>query len=255
MFLAYVSEFIAFLSLKDRSLEEILEHVVKQTLNPLEVSSAFISQLNDKNQVEKVASFGIFEEASNNFDTSYDLHVKLPLTEAINQHSTVWINSLPEWPIEYPTLQNSPYNSGEKSFICFPIEKSHTPVAVLGIFSSSVIHPDAETDAFLKAIGHVMSLYMYRNIHATPEFKNSLTKRTIHRPEVKDPRITERQRIIIRMIDEGRTNLAISKLLGYSESTIRQETIKIYAKLGCNGREETAKIYREHQIHTPDFQM
>jgi DNA-binding CsgD family transcriptional regulator len=47
------------------------------------------------------------------------------------------------------------------------------------------------------------------------------------------------------MMSEGRTNLVISELLGYSESTVRQETIKIFAILVCHGREEASKIYRE----------
>jgi DNA-binding CsgD family transcriptional regulator len=51
--------------------------------------------------------------------------------------------------------------------------------------------------------------------------------------------------LILKLISENRTNVMISERLGYSESTIRQETIKIYAKLGCNGREEAADIYRE----------
>ena len=57
--------------------------------------------------------------------------------------------------------------------------------------------------------------------------------------------LTERQQVILRLISEDRTNLVIGELLGYSESTIRQETIKIFAKLGCTGRHEAALIYKE----------
>jgi DNA-binding CsgD family transcriptional regulator len=49
--------------------------------------------------------------------------------------------------------------------------------------------------------------------------------------------------LILKLIAEGRTNAAIADVLGYSESLIRQETIKIYAKLGCSGRNEAAQIY------------
>jgi DNA-binding NarL/FixJ family response regulator len=57
--------------------------------------------------------------------------------------------------------------------------------------------------------------------------------------------LTERQLVILQLISEDRTNTSISELLGYSESTIRQETIKIFAKLQCSGRHEAAQIYRE----------
>jgi DNA-binding CsgD family transcriptional regulator len=70
--------------------------------------------------------------------------------------------------------------------------------------------------------------------------------------------LTERQSVILKLIAEGRTNVDIAEILGYSESLIRQETIRIYAHLNCNGRSEAAKIYRmkfestnqEHSVPT-----
>jgi DNA-binding NarL/FixJ family response regulator len=56
--------------------------------------------------------------------------------------------------------------------------------------------------------------------------------------------LTERQELILRLISEGRTNGDIADVLGYSESLIRQETIRIYAHLGCSGRTEAASIFR-----------
>jgi DNA-binding NarL/FixJ family response regulator len=60
--------------------------------------------------------------------------------------------------------------------------------------------------------------------------------------------LSQRQDLILRMISEGRTNLAIGEILQYSESTIRQETIRIFSKLGCDGRVEAADIYRIREL-------
>lgn len=49
---------------------------------------------------------------------------------------------------------------------------------------------------------------------------------------------TERQTLILRMVELGRTNADIAEQMGYSESLIRQETITIYRKLGVTGRKE-----------------
>ena len=73
-----------------------------------------------------------------------------------------------------------------------------------------------------------------------PKRKESPTPKAIHR-------LSERQELILKLMSEGRTNFSISELLGYSESTIRQETIKIYSFLQCDGREEASMIYKEHQ--------
>ena len=63
-----------------------------------------------------------------------------------------------------------------------------------------------------------------------------------------DEPLTERQELILKMIAEGRTNSDISDLLGYSESTIRQETIKIYSALKVTGRRAAAQEALKQQI-------
>jgi DNA-binding CsgD family transcriptional regulator len=46
------------------------------------------------------------------------------------------------------------------------------------------------------------------------------------------------------MIADGRTNYQIANELGYSQSTIRQDTIKIYEILGVAGRKGAIVAYR-----------
>ena len=62
--------------------------------------------------------------------------------------------------------------------------------------------------------------------------------------EIEGSELTDRQLVILRLIGEDRTNLSISQFLGYSESTIRQEIMRIFARLGCKTRSEAAGIYR-----------
>jgi DNA-binding NarL/FixJ family response regulator len=54
-------------------------------------------------------------------------------------------------------------------------------------------------------------------------------------------KLTERQSLILDLIKEGKTNIAIADRLGYSESLIRQETMVIYQKLGVDGRREITR--------------
>lgn len=55
-------------------------------------------------------------------------------------------------------------------------------------------------------------------------------------------RLTERQELILELMQSGKTNPVIARLLGYSESLIRQETISIYRKLGIKGRRDLPNI-------------
>jgi DNA-binding NarL/FixJ family response regulator len=56
--------------------------------------------------------------------------------------------------------------------------------------------------------------------------------------ELVGSKLTERQDLILTLIQQGLTNVIIAQRLGYSESLIRQETIAIYKKLRVNGRRD-----------------
>lgn len=245
MFIKRVSEFIGFLSLREHELEEVLSHLVHRVLVDLGATSVFVSSLSQKNEVEMVGQFGINPEMWQVYPQGTSIFDKYPITEALRNRKTIWINTLPDWGDEYPLLKLYKFPGKEKTFICFAIEKCGTPVAVMGFFAMPTIELDAEIDAFIGTIANLLSLYLYRHVDSPSNLKALNTKPTILRNHKQEEKLTERQILILRMISENRTNILISELLGYSESTIRQETIKIYAKLGCNGREEAARIYRE----------
>jgi DNA-binding CsgD family transcriptional regulator len=56
------------------------------------------------------------------------------------------------------------------------------------------------------------------------------------REDVVDSKMTGRQLQILEGLIEGKTNFEIAGELGYSVSTVRQETIKIYSMLNVSGR-------------------
>ena len=245
-YLDHVTGFISFLSNNELRLDEILSHIVQVVLSPLNAEAIFMCQITSGNQAERVGAWGMPLEMFRAQGNFFNLNDKYPSTDALRYRRTTWVNTLPDWGTAYPLLKNLPYTTGAKSFICFPIEKAGTPVATLGVFSRDEIHPNAEVEAFLKAIGSVFSMFMFRQDSKGHEHLKLKGKQVLSKAGLADSELTERQLIILRLISEDRTNLVISDFLGYSESTIRQETVKIYAKLGCKGRKEAAIIYRDH---------
>ena len=245
-YLKHVTEFISFLSVNELTLEEILSHILQVVLAPLNAEAIFMCQINSGNQAERVGAWGMPLEMFRAQGNLFNLNDKYPSTDALRYRKTTWVNTLPEWGAAYPLLKNLPYTTGAKSFICFPIEKAGTPVATLGVFSRDDILPNAEIEAFLKAVGSVFSMYMFSQDTRTRGVMKVQGKHVPSQVESTDNELTERQQVILRLISENRTNLAIGELLGYSESTIRQETIKIFSKLNCTGRKEATQIYRDH---------
>lgn len=252
MYLNLISDFTAFLSGRNHTLEEILNHLVRVVLVPLEVEALSLKQLNANNEVETIAQSGMPLEISQQYVTRYNLSEKYPTTDTLRYRRTTWINTLPDWGDDYPLLKNVPHTTGAKSYIVFPIERAGTPVASLGLYSRMVIHPDAEIEAFLKAIGSVFSMHMYR---ASNKIKSELqTVEDLNHSSSSNVLIalTDRQLIILRLMSEENTNLQISELLGYSESTIKQESIKIYSKLGCDSRFEAVQIFQQQSTKSTE---
>ena len=84
----------------------------------------------------------------------------------------------------------------------------------------------------------LFNLYIHQLERAaqTKRGGNSRTKE-----QLAGSKLTERQILILELIKEGLTNLAIADKMGYSESLIRQETIVIYQKLGIDGRKDISR--------------
>jgi DNA-binding CsgD family transcriptional regulator len=245
VYIARVSEFISFLSLRDHKVQDVLSHLVHVVLVDMQATSIFISSLNHRNEVEMVSEFGIGPQMWQAYPQGVSIFDKYPITDAMRSRKTMWINTLPEWGDEYPLLKPFEFPGTEKSFICMAIEKYASPVAVVGIFASPVVEIDGEVESFLGTIANVLSLYLFSAHESSEDQSASREKFAILNMSTKREALTERQMLILKLISENRTNISISELLGYSESTIRQETIKIYAKLGCHGREEASRIYKE----------
>lgn len=247
LYLETVSEFISFLSVNVLTFDQILSHMVLVVFAPLNAEAITMRELKGGNLAERVGTWGMPSNMVLKNQDVYDLNEKYPSTDTLRFRRTTWINTLPDFGDDYPLLKDYPYTTGAKSFICFPIEKFSTPVAALGIFCREIINPNAEIESFLSAVGSVLSMYLYNldlNQREVKSFENNNSRSPLE-PAIQ--LLTERQLVILRLISEERTNLVISELLGFSESTVRQETIKIFSILRCEGRHEAAQIYRELQ--------
>jgi DNA-binding NarL/FixJ family response regulator len=121
-------------------------------------------------------------------------------------------------------------------------------VAVGAVFFSSKVFLNDEVILFIESIANLLSMYLSSPAYR-PDPKHDFSPEDIIgiRSERGLP-LSQRQDLILRMISEGRTNNSIGEILQYSESTIRQETIRIFSKLGCDGRSEAAELYRIQRL-------
>jgi DNA-binding CsgD family transcriptional regulator len=66
------------------------------------------------------------------------------------------------------------------------------------------------------------------------------------------PRLTAREREILDLVAEGRTNAEIAQRLWVSPGTVRRHLENIYAKLGVHRRTAAVNLFRERPLHPVD---
>jgi DNA-binding CsgD family transcriptional regulator len=157
----------------------------------------------------------------------FDSH---PASEAVIRGSLTWSNG------------KKSDTSGRKeltpNLIAWPVMSQERILGVLLALSDTPFKGEDHELEYFEALASVIGGAIIKKL-PTSNIAPSRSKQI-----QEQNRLTERQELILRMISEGRTNGDIADVLGYSESLIRQETIRIYAHLGCSGRSEATSIYR-----------
>jgi DNA-binding CsgD family transcriptional regulator len=238
-----ISEFVTFLSNKNHSLAEILTHLVFVTFREIECESIILFELTDRNEFITVDTFGIDEPSQNEIAATYSLNHHLPISESIKSGEIILITEDQKFIEEYPLLTNFPILLHGKSLFAVPISLSATPVAAFAIFCKAdpALH-NVDLD-FLTAVADIFALSVY----ASRDFNSVARKVELDIPHLaaNDPEdLTPRQVLISRLISEGRTNHDISELIGYSESTVRQEIMKVFVLTHSTSRREVGEHYR-----------
>lgn len=245
MYLPHISEFSDFLASKDNTLQDTLDYLERVTLNIIGCNSIIFFEVNTDSEFFMAGKSGISRLAQEELSSIYSLREHYPVSDAINKGETIWLEPSEERLEEYPLLKNFPVLVDHHVFIASPIFRFSTPVSAFAIFSDTKMKANVEAEDFLTAICSIFSLYYYQTAVATLSEPKKLTHSSTNISADVSSELTDRQKLILRLISEDRTNSNISEFLGYSESTIRQEIMKIFVKLGCSTRKECAEIYKK----------
>ena len=120
---------------------------------------------------------------------------------------------------------------------CLPLTKGSEPVGILCLTlvagsKMNVISPEA-----LSVVSKITGIWLDSlGVNASSN-ANGTQSNSSPSPES----LTDRQLTVLRLMAEGKTNSQIAQELILSESTIRQETVKIYRALGVHARSEAGK--------------
>ena len=126
---------------------------------------------------------------------------------------------------------------GEESqkYLAIPVGKR----AALLVLLSGEHKLTASDKEFFSVIGCMMAVFIYTHLELTTNGR-VLPIRTLNPTELAS--LSPRQNEIIVLVHKGMTNQEISRAIGYSESLVRQELVKIFRSVGFNSRHDVQKM-------------
>jgi DNA-binding CsgD family transcriptional regulator len=195
-----------------------------KTLSFLNPSALYINQLHDDGIVRNISVSGIDQDIQASWKEVV-FSESLPSNDAMRSEKMIWLADSTDWNNQYPDLAKYMLVEQSNTFIAIPIDVPGSAVASIGIMSSSVHRQARDVTSFLWTVGGLVSLYF-----------------TNYKTEHVEDYLSPRQLEILEYMRDQYTNPEIAKELGFSESTIRHETIRIYQILKVAGRKEAINV-------------
>jgi DNA-binding CsgD family transcriptional regulator len=238
-----LSELISYIQTKNPSVDELCQFAVVRTFNFLGGIAMFQATLDPDGTIRNVGQFGFSKEVQESWKNN-SINEDLPTADALKTNNIVWIADNDGWYKEYPHLAQYENEFMANTFIAWPISVRGAHMSVLGLCLNRIEPPTSELISFFETVGGIIALQQSKlNDAEFSETEHEIMKRY--------GLFTRRQRDVIHLISDGLTNIQIANELGFSESTIRQETMRIYEILGATGRADAIRMYRNLGITVP----
>ena len=202
---------LADLAISSDSYEQLCQRVVHEEITQGLISGAHLYSVNSSLDIELQVSYG-------------------KTTEQVQPVVSAWGASPLSKCIVGKKMQ---FEAGkEASHLAMPLAKSSVPVGAMLL----VMGPEMATPPVSEPVAQLLSKLgaFFLEVRPRLSVQTRANGNGHHTPQ----QLTTRQIQIVQLIGASLTNGQIGKELSLSESTIRQETIKIYKAMGVSGRDE-----------------
>lgn len=214
--LTWLKEWTSLVSSAD-SVAEFGRKIVHSPITAPTAVGAHVFGLDSRGNIELLGGYGInpFEESG--VISAWDDHV---LSNTIRERG----------------LGAAEVTIGDKHFFVYAIAilKGDEPLGVATFTQREAVEAEYPKD-INDSMSQVLGIWL-NGLGLTKSYTNGKT------PTESNPQaLTERQLRILELMAQGKTNAEIAQELILSESSIRQETVRIYRALGVGSRAEAAK--------------
>ena len=222
-------EMANYLTAAPRNFHEIAKHIALVTFADEYVQAIYIGLLEPDGSVHEVGRFG-YSASDVEASITIPFRQSTPIRKVMKEKRALIYYNTPQLANEFPDNHRYPSPPKWQSLLVIPIDD----FGVLAIYFENRVEANPTQQLHWQMIGSLISLHISLSRKSAEENFNLNHETTDH----SDTTMTERQLVILKMIERGLTNAQIAQEVGYSESLIRQETVQIFRKLKVSGRKE-----------------
>lgn len=222
-----ISSLTTFLYETNPSSDSISRFLVLDTFSAFEPTALLLGLLQSDGTFKVVGHFGL-NEAIEKEALAIAQRQDNPFSQSMQKDKVLIYGRLEKIfsnPLNQVEVEND--NSSLEYALAWPI---YLLGAGLSFFKEEIAL-DSLDELFFRAIGGMLALHhMYATTLSDISGLPGLNGKTAE--------LSPRQKIIVEELRRGKTNSTIAHDLNFSSSLIRQETMRIYRKLGVSGRKE-----------------
>jgi DNA-binding CsgD family transcriptional regulator len=239
-YMAKVSEFVDYIKSENPSINEMCQFAVIRLFSDIRAIAMFASVLESDGGIRFSGQFGFTADQMKPWENS-SIEDPIPTADALRTNTTIWLADKEDWAREYSNFAKFREIDSARTFIALPITARGSHMSVLGILSSDSVAPTPGLSTFVETIAGLIALQM-------SQVEGREDGKVTNKNSILFSLFTRRQREIMRLIADGLTNAQIGAELDFSESTIRQESMRIYEILGASGRSDAIRMYRSVSV-------
>jgi len=219
------------------AMEDLARELLLTFLQAFTARSTHISVLRSNASVQVVSGFGL-DSCAPRDEKAMDLWDDAPSPMAIRSRRTLVAVNHSDFSEMFPSLVDR--GIAERPVIAVPLRTSLTTI---GAWCVSFENPQLAKEAIgsMETIADVLALYFSgrdtRLVMDVALEDDSTTRAVIEQPTpVVSSELSQRQVTVLRLLAAGFTYDQIARRIGYSNSTVRMELLKMYRMLGVSSR-------------------
>lgn len=220
--------------------DDFCRSLVHNVLNGHGAMAAFVCRVDPDGRLQMMGSYGYDPDRVSKAQRP-SLWDPMGISESIRTGQILVFNGWEDYLIRYP--DKSHLAGPGKAFVAVPFAMAGSPAGGLGVAFNRYVTQDEFNEMLWQTVSLIGEVYVSPAWFNAVNAFTSATDSSVVRNAV--PSLTNRQHQILDYIRDGLTNDQIARNLSFSQSTIKQETIKIFKALGVSNREEAAAVAAE----------